>query len=368
MKIGSKKQIKDSLKTFNFPPLFDNSEGNNAIVVFPSGSSSDKSYQDYMTESSIGDSIFSILFEEDDGAGAAANEGHIDESEIEQALYKALEEAHADEIGEFIVLKPKTLHESEDNKEDGMNFASINGVLSSKVKKFVESKVKGKFQTSWFIAVAKSDDVLQFLKDHSLGNEDDYEKLDKDYAFIFLTFPKSKHKMQTSDKKKIKRPAGTSGYEHFTPEVVKSIIEDSIHPKKDFNVFTVDGTPSKASVDSDIFNGSKSTKSLAYYETDVIPEYKVYLAALDNVKGASGDEEDVPSPTVPPSPSGKGKKMVNAYAMMFGSEEIDMTPAVDDKQDIEDIKADNVKRNDLYIIPMPGLKYEDPEYANKNLM
>ena len=23
--------------------------------------------------------------------------------------------------------------------------------------------------------------------------------------------------------------------------------------------------------------------------------------------------------------------------------------------------------NNLYIIPMPGLKYEDPEYANKNL-
>ena len=48
---------------------------------------------------------------------------------------------------------------------------------------------------------------------------------------------------------------------------------------------------------------------------------------------------------------------------MFGDEEIIPVelkdPAVDDENEI--------KRNDLYIIPMAGLRYEDPEYANKNL-
>ena len=64
----------------------------------------------------------------------------------------------------------------------------------------------------------------------------------------------------------------------------------------------------------------------------------------------------------------------NAYVLMFNCDGI----ANDDASKSENSEGNDGLGNDdkdtsskltnnLYIIPMPGLKYEDPEYANKNL-
>ena len=203
--------------------------------------------------------------------------------------------------------------------------------------------------------------------------------LDKEYSFIFMTHPKSDGKIKRSDG--MKRGGETQGYSYFNPDVVKDIINNSFTTKDDFNVFVIGGVPSKANVDSGIFKGSKSKPTLTFYNSKVLPNYdKIYLATFD----IDGDKEPPeppppgpgpgpgPGPTPPPpgpgpGPSPETKKLTTAYILEFGKEEISKVEMPDNDIDT-DIDDNDKKRNDLYIVPMGGLEYEDPEFANKKLI
>lgn len=275
-----------------------------------------------------------------------------------------------DEIDDNVFLAhAMTLAESTGSgTSDDIDLTNLNGILTKNVSALVDKNKKKKSENNlhaaWFIAIAKSDDVKKFLEDHSLGNDSDYARLDKEYSFVFLTHPRSADKIKRSDG--IKFGGETQGYSLFNPDSVKNIITGSLDTKEDFNVFTTSGVPSKTEVNSDIFKGSTSKNKLTYYNSAVLPNYKVYLASFD----IDLDEPIPPNPPTPPTPptppsDKKKKKLTDAYIIMFGNEKLDKVEVNDVDVDVD---ATDVDRNDLYIIPMSGLKYEDPEFANKKLI
>ena len=328
-----------------------------------------------MSEAVVKDDVMSMLFEGDKDASSKDSKytmPDIDSSKIEKALKNALLNAGAkpEDIADKVeVFSAQSLDESTglgeaDESAKAIDFKRLNSVLNNGVKDFVNSKLKKSIDTSWFIGVAHKDDVLSFLKDHSLGSDADYENLDKDFAVVFLTYPKAKG-LPSSRGKKTKTGEGTRGYKFFDNDTVKRIINSSLDSSGDFKVFTVKGKPSKANVDSTIFKGSKDKDTLTYYGTDVIPECKIYLAPID-LKNSNSTEEGNQRTSDPSDKINVRKKLNKAYVLMFNTEIV--VPVSSAKADVN-VSDDNkdVKRNDRYIIPMPGLQYEDPEYANKNL-
>lgn len=93
-------------------------------------------------------------------------------------------------------------------------------------------------------------------------------------------------------------------------------------------------------------------------------------------------EADKEKPEVKTSPS-DAYDSDNAYVLMFNCDGIanddagksENSEGNDGSSDStgdaglgnDDKDTSSKLTNNLYIIPMPGLKYEDPEYANKNL-
>jgi len=388
---GIKQSLQKNLKLFDLPDSFLSSDYKNAIAAVPAQYASNGK----MNEStSVSDDIFSILFEEDKPDGGESDESKekfelpdIDDGVMKQILTTALKRANAKDISEdLITASVMKLDESADSsKEDyGIDLTDVNGILHKNVEEFVTNSMqdskkrnekvdnRDNISNNWFIGVAKSDDVKNFLKDHSLGSKADYNRLNKEFSFVFLTYP-SKKGIERTDGKTY--GAATKGFKYFNSGTVKSIINKSfmtngIMTDENFDIFTVKGVPSKAEVDSSIFNGSSAKSTLTYYKSEVLPEYIIYLATFDI------DEEEL-SPT-PPSPPGlpnpgsesskNTKKLTTAYILEFGKEEIN---TVEIKTDADiDVDLDDVdnKRNDLYIIPIRWMKYEDPEYERKNLI
>lgn len=116
-----------------------------------------------------------------------------------------------------------------------------------------------------------------------------------------------------------------------------------------------------------------SNKSNANSVTDVDSAIKnSFRKALENANAKDiGDFFALKAKTFNESTNDqktKDKKYLqNAYVMTFGNEEM-VSPVDPSDIDANDVDSSESTRNDLYIIPMPGLSYEDPEYANKKLM
>ena len=381
---GPKDYVKQFLKFFDIPDAFNRSSMKNAIAVIPSGKSS-SSANKTLNESMFKKDLFSLLFEKDDDSfedisakkssakKKKVNLVDVSEAEVEKALRRALEDAGAVQIGEFMSLKMKALNEAKGTQKKTIDYEKLTSHLINSLSNYLTKKIDGKQRkdsggalgrNNQPIAVAKTEDIIKYLKENGLGNESDYERLDKSSSCIFITYPGAKN-LKTSKGKLKQTSASSPGFTLFknNPSIIRDdILKKNLNILGDVSFFTIRGKPVNDSL-KPLFG---INHRLVYDKTDVIPECLIYLASFDLENGNISDIDD-PSPGPGPSEDDEEEKteiiQKDAYVLMFGDEEIIPVelkdPAVDDENEI--------KRNDLYIIPMAGLKYEDPEYANKNL-
>ena len=108
---------------------------------------------------------------------------------------------------------------------------------------------------------------------------------------------------------------------------------------------------------------AKANEKITYYfnqkKSKIPAKCKVRMMFFNDLALTGGDDSQ-------PKPSEDGRP--DAYILPFG-DDVEAPKPVDTSKDQDDIDADDdsYSHNELYIIPMPKLKYTDPEYETTNL-
>lgn len=256
--------------------------------------------------------------------------------------------------------------------------------LVEAVRRVLKGGKKGPHQNP-LVGFGEKKDVISFLSSHGFGDAGQYKKLKKRYAMIaYIKRPSDGPVLNLKTKKSTKR-TGTIGQKNANASSMKTAfqsIADEFNGKIG-DVIEFNGVPSNSKINSTLFSVDED-RPLFYNSSDVIANASVYCTGFDIDESSNPDPQPPPGPEPDPNPQppdpGPGptpsnKKSNVAYVLPFGNDDQVVPPpqpsppdASEDNDSNVDVDNDEEERNDLYIIPMPGLKYEDPEFANQNLM
>lgn len=373
---ASKNDIEEKLKDFDIQSLnIDFGKFKNGIVVCKDSR--------LLSESMLGvdhfkNDIMDILFEVDE----PENTNSLDKNEIKAidvkqmyiALKTVLQQFGIVDIAEkmfiYELMSLDNLSEADTSKNpiDKDQLEKIRKSLVSDIVNVLTNGGNGA-HINPLGGIGTKDEVQSFLKSHGFGTDADYEKLDKPYAMIaYIKRPSDGPVPHIKNKKTpASKRVGTTGQKYATNASINNVFQE-IAKKFKSKIGTLlhfNGKPSKPELDSQIFGNT--TRKLFYDDSTVLANASVYCVAFDiNESGLNPPPDSPPSPPSPPNVDPKDDSE-KAYVLPFGKDSEIKLP---DPQKIDDPDIPNVEqsRNDLYIIPMPGLQYEDPEYANKKLM
>ena len=116
--------------------------------------------------------------------------------------------------------------------------------------------------------------------------------------------------------------------------------------------------------------GIDSNRTLNYSQTDVPANASVFCAGFDIDESKQSDQQSGKQPSIEQTSQADGSSQTpstlaanadSAYVLPFGKN-VEIEQTVDRGTDVK-----GPSRNDLYIVPMPGMQYEDPEFANQDL-
>ena len=223
--------------------------------------------------------------------------------------------------------------ENEEKEENALSDEDIKNISSAFKNKLVDiAKDTTTLAIKPFAIFGKSEDVLAWLEERGIASNDVKAKLSEfPYAAAHvLKLPKKFNDAGEIDEKNGTLGKASAGYKAYTSDNVKSALESVVDEKIDEPVIEYEAT---------------SNGKLKYNKTKIPATCKVRVLLLDDAE--QGGEE--PNPTSPNSNSDYSKP--NDYKSD--------TPEGGSSSGEGGSKT---KRDDVYIIPLPGLKYKDKEH------
>lgn len=223
--------------------------------------------------------------------------------------------------------------ENEEKEENALSDEDIKNISSAFKNKLVDiAKDTTTLAIKPFATFGKSKDVLAWLEERGIASSDVKAKLGEfPYAAAHvLKLPKKFNDVGEIDEKNGTLGKASAGYKVYTSDNVKSALESVVDEKIDEPVIEYEAT---------------SNGKLKYNKTKIPATCKVRVLLLDAAE--QGGEE--PNPTSPNSNSDDSKP--NDYKSD--------TPEGGSGSGEGGSKT---KRDDVYIIPLPGLKYKDKEH------
>lgn len=365
IKVGSKDTLKTALSKYDLSG-FDTKFGEftNGIAV---------DFGKLMQES-VKQSIMSILFEADD---SSSNFPTLEE--VQKAFKLVCKKAGIDNYGDVIPLyfdndaeekqtepeeknnsaeeetsgepeeksdDKESLNEAED--EDSIDDDDLKNITSAFRNKLVDiGKEASKLSIKPLAKVGSSSTVQEWLDKYGLATGDVKKKLEEfPYAAVHVL----KIPVDLDGSGKLKK--GSLGFKAYTDENVKSALESTVGISIEEPVLSFE---------------QKANSNLLYHGTKVPANCKVRMMFFNQPETAAGEDPDTPTPPdpAPPKPGKTGEKPAEAYVLPIGGDPIEPpAPTPDDDTGGDSGLGDgsNTKYEDLYIIPMPGLKYKDKEY------
>lgn len=220
--------------------------------------------------------------------------------------------------------------ENEEKKEDALSDEDIKNISSAFKNKLVDiAKDTTTLAIKPFATFGKSEDVLAWLEERGIASNDVKAKLSEfPYAAAHvLKLPKKFNDVGEIDEKNGTLGKASAGYKVYTSDNVKSALESVVDEKIDEPVIEYEAT---------------SNGKLKYNKTKISATCKVRVLLLD-IAEKRGKE---PNPTSPnPNPNPDDHKPDTPEGGSGGGE-----------------SSSKTKRDDVYIIPLPGIKYKDKEH------
>lgn len=224
---------------------------------------------------------------------------------------------------------------SKENEENAMSDEDIKNISSAFKNKLVDiAKDTTTLAIKPFATFGKSEDVLAWLEERGIASSDVKAKLGEfPYAAAHvLKLPKKFNDAGEIDEKNGTLGKASAGYKVYTSDNVKSALESVVDEKIDEPVIEYEAT---------------SNGKLKYNKTKIPATCKVRVLLLDDAE--QGGEE--PNPTSPNSNSDDSKPDDSKSNTPEGNSGGSGGEG-----------GSKTKRDDVYIIPLPGLKYKDKEH------
>ena len=224
---------------------------------------------------------------------------------------------------------------SKENEENAMSDEDIKNISSAFKNKLIDiAKDTTTLAIKPFAIFGKSEDVLAWLEERGIASSDVKAKLGEfPYAAAHvLKLPKKFNDAGEIDEKNGKLGKASAGYKVYTSDNVKSALESVVDEKIDEPVIEYEAT---------------SNGKLKYNKTKIPATCKVRVLLLDDAE--QGGEQ--PNPTSPNSNSDDSKPDDSESNTPEGSSGSSGGEG-----------GSKTKRDDVYIIPLPGLKYKDKEH------
>ena len=371
VEVNNKDTLVSLLKVFEDTSSMFGDFNNGIVVDFSTKTSKDK--EKTLDESIVKDQIMSILFEKDKINDAK----YPSEEAVKKAFDILCQKANLkdDQHGEVHALRyNKELSEAEKDNKDNEKLTSnqliniqnafetniASKILSHKKDKDdkKESNDEFKKQIHKQIKVGTYDDIISFINNYELYNNKISEL--KDIAdYYAIAFVKNARKVEKADGS-IANCHGTTGNKYFTIDAFKKQLINSIDDKNK-KIEIVDNVIDYTQQSK--LNPGVSQTTLYYSGLKDLdkraadPRWKAdchVIVAAFNVKD---DGTEPPGPG--PGPGEDRKNNPEAYLMPFGGKKIE-PPTINVEQNNENDNKN--KGEDLYIIPMPGLRFNDKEY------
>lgn len=225
--------------------------------------------------------------------------------------------------------------ENEEKEENALSDEDIKNISSAFKNKLVDiAKDTTTLAIKPFAIFGKSEDVLAWLEERGIASNDVKAKLSEfPYAAAHvLKLPKKFNDAGEIDEKNGTLGKASAGYKVYTSDNVKSALESVVDEKIDEPVIEYEAT---------------SNGKLKYNKTKIPATCKVRVLLLDAAE-QSGEE---PNPTSPNSNSDDSKPDDSESNTPEGSSGGSGGEG-----------SSKTKRDDVYIIPLPGLKYKDKEH------
>ena len=242
---------------------------------------------------------------------------------------------------------------SKENEENAMSDEDIKNISSAFKNKLVDiAKDTTTLAIKPFATFGKSEDVLAWLEERGIASSDVKAKLGEfPYAAAHvLKLPKKFNDAGEIDEKNGKLGKASAGYKVYTSDNVKSALESVVNEKIDEPVIEYEAT---------------SNGKLKYNKTKIPATCKVRVLLLDAAE--QGGEEDKSTEGEKkekdnkPEEDNKDEKPEESGGEE-GGEESNPTSQDTPEGGSGGEGGSKTKRDDVYIIPLPGLKYKDKEH------
>lgn len=239
--------------------------------------------------------------------------------------------------------------QNEEKEENALSDEDIKNISSAFNNKLIDiAKDTTTLAIKPFATFGKSEDVLAWLEERGIASSDVKAKLSEfPYAAAHvLKIPKKFNDAGEIDEKNDKLGKASAGYSVYTSDNVKSALESVVDEKIDEPVIEYEAT---------------SNGKLKYNKTKIPATCKVRVLLLDAAE--QGKEE--PNPTSPnsnPDDSKSDDTKLDTPESGSSGEESNPTSLDTPKDDNGGEGSSKTKRDDVYIIPLPGIKYKDKEH------
>ena len=248
---------------------------------------------------------------------------------------------------------------SKENEENAMSDEDIKNISSAFKNKLVDiAKDTTTLAIKPFAIFGKSEDVLAWLEERGIASSDVKAKLGEfPYAAAHvLKLPKKFNDAGEIDEKNGKLGKASAGYKVYTSDNVKSALESVVNEKIDEPVIEYEAT---------------SNGKLKYNKTKIPATCKVRVLLLDAAeqggeedKSAEGEKKEEDKK---PEEDNKDEKPEEKDGEEGGEESNPTSPDATEGGSGSSSGSggeggSKTKRDDVYIIPLPGLKYKDKEH------
>ena len=218
----------------------------------------------------------------------------------------------------------KRVHEAEN--EDAQHVTAdklldIKRNIAEKVHEMMEKAAGETLSTPSYVAVRKTSEIINFLKNSGLGSEEQYEQLDKPYTVAVYVKRSSDKMIQDKKSGKLKKLGGSPGNKGITLDSISRVFKNSTGSENTSGqIVDIHGVPSVTSIDSDIFGRKKH--NFAYNKAKDTPaNCNVYCMSFDIDESSSSSSTKSSSGNHNPSDE-SGSMNTVAYVLPFGKTEI----------------------------------------------
>ena len=245
--------------------------------------------------------------------------------------------------------------ENEEKEENALSDEDIKNISSAFKNKLVDiAKDTTTLAIKPFAIFGKSEDVLAWLEERGIASSDVKAKLGEfPYAAAHvLKLPKKFNDAGEIDEKNGKLGKASAGYKVYTSDNVKSALESVVNEKIDEPVIEYEAT---------------SNGKLKYNKTKIPATCKVRVLLLDATEqGGEGEKSDKgeKKEDKKPEEDKKDGKPEEKDGEEGGEQSNPTSPDTPEGGSSGSGGEDGskTKRDDVYIIPLPGLKYKDKEH------